>query len=298
MNKLNYELKLMCKRNRDGSFATQHDRARHLRQTAKQLTQLGYKHMSASSLKPKHIAALLELWQSETSPLTHKPISIGTIKNRMSVLRWWAEKINKQNVIPRSNKELGIPDRCLVPKQNIAYSLASKRIDTLPLHLQLSLRLQEHFGLRREESAKIIPWLAIRHDYLALESSWTKGGRERSIPIVTDEQRQLIKDLESYVGANGKASLIPAHMSYRQYLSHRQHHMASIGIRRSHGLRHQYAQQRYIALTKGLLLPRRLGGPLVREMSEREKQLDRSARLIISNELGHSRIEITRTYLG
>jgi len=297
MNRLTYELKIICKRNRDGSFATQHDRDRHLRLIAKQLTQLNFKNMGASSLKPKHVSALLVLWQSEVSPLTKKPISIGTIKNRMSVMRWWAEKINKQNVIPRTNKELGIPDRCLVPKENIAFSLASKKIDTLPLHLRLSLRLQEHFGLRREESAKIIPWLAIRNAELVLSPSWTKGGRERSIPIVTEEQRQLIKDLERYVGANGKASLIPPSISYRQYLSHRQHHMASIGIRRSHGLRHQYAQQRYLALTNGFL-PRRLGGLLVREMSEHEKRLDRSARLKISSELGHSRIEITRTYLG
>ena len=297
MNKLAYELKLMCKRNRDGSFATQADRARHLRLKAKQLSQLGFKNMGASSLKPKHVHVLLELWKGETSPLTKKPLSVGAIKNRMSVMRWWAEKINKQNIIPRTNKELGIPDRCLVPKKNIAFSLTSKQIEALPLHLQLSLRLQEQFGLRREESAKIIPWLAVRHKHIFLESSWTKGGRERSIPIVTDEQRQLIRELENYVGANGKASLIPASMSYRQYLSHRQHHMASIGIRRSHGPRHQYAQQRYLALSDGLL-PRRLGGPRVREMTDKERQIDTIARLTVSNELGHSRIGVTRTYLG
>ncbi len=167
----------------------------------------------------------------------------------------------------------------------------------MPLHLQLSLRLQEHFGLRREESAKIIPLDALSLTHLKLTASWTKGGRERSIPIVNIEQGDLISDLEDYVGTHGRTSLIPSHMSYRQYLSHRQHHLASIGIGRTHGLRHQVAQQRYLALTNGLL-PRKLGGPLRRKMTEAEKQIDTAARLKVSSELGHSRIGITRTYLG
>lgn len=297
MNKLAYELKLMCQRNRDGSFATQADRAQQLRKIAQQLSQLGYKNMGVSSLKPKHVEALVQLWNTEVSAITKKPISTGTIKNRMSSMRWWAEKINKRNVIPRTNKELGIPDRCLVPKENIAFSLDSKNIETLPLHLQLSLRIQELFGLRREESAKIIPFDALSLTHLNLSASWTKGGRERSIPIETHEQSELIADLEDYVGEHGRTSLIPSSMSYRQYLSHRQHHLSSIGIGRTHGLRHQFAQQRYLALSNGLL-PRRLGGPLVREMTEYEKTTETIARLSVSSELGHSRIGITRTYLG
>lgn len=297
MNKLAYELKQICQRNRDGSFATQADRAQQLRKIAQQLTELGYKNMGVSSLKPKHVEALIQRWKTEVSASTKRPISTGTIKNLMASMRWWAEKINKRNVIPRTNKELGIPDRCLVPKENIAFSLASKKIDTLPLHLQLSLRLQEHFGLRREESAKIIPLDALSLTHLNLSASWTKGGRERSIPISNIEQSELIADLEDYVGEYGRTSLIPPSMSYRQYLSHRQHHLASIGIRRSHGLRHQFAQQRYLALSNGLL-PRRLGGPLVLEMTEQEKTSDTFARLRVSSELGHSRIGITRTYLG
>ncbi len=175
----------------------------------------------------------------------------------------------------------GIPNRRLVSKENIAFSLASKNIEALPQYLQLSLRLQEHFGLRREESAKIIPLDALSLTHLKLTASWTKGGRERSIPIENIEQGDLIADLEDYVGTHGRTSLIPPNMSYRQYLSHRQHHLASIGIGRTHGL-----------------LPRKLGGPLRRKMTEAEKQIDTAARLKVSSELGHSRIGITRTYLG
>ena len=46
MRDLNYELKQMCRRNRDGSFATQRDRARVLDLVANQLHELGYRHMA------------------------------------------------------------------------------------------------------------------------------------------------------------------------------------------------------------------------------------------------------------
>ncbi|MBL8529767.1 MAG: integrase, partial [Burkholderiales bacterium] len=55
MRDLNYELKQLCRRNRDGSYATQHDRERVLDQIANQLHALGYRQMGAASLKSKHV---------------------------------------------------------------------------------------------------------------------------------------------------------------------------------------------------------------------------------------------------
>ena len=49
MRNLNYELKQICKRNRDGSYATQRDRRRALDLMAKQLAQMGFGQMSASA---------------------------------------------------------------------------------------------------------------------------------------------------------------------------------------------------------------------------------------------------------
>ena len=53
MRNLNYELKQLCHRNRDGSYATQADRERILDLIANQLHELGYRDMHATSLKPK-----------------------------------------------------------------------------------------------------------------------------------------------------------------------------------------------------------------------------------------------------
>ena len=65
MRDLNYELKQLCRRNRDGSYATQRDRERVLDLVAGQLQELGYRHMAAASLTPKHVEGLVERVQAE-----------------------------------------------------------------------------------------------------------------------------------------------------------------------------------------------------------------------------------------
>lgn len=63
-----------------------------------------------------------------------------------------------------------------------------------------------------------------------------------------------------------------------------------------HGLRHAYAQERYLALT-GWPSPA-AGGPASATLIAEQKALDRAARLEISQELGHIREQITTVYLG
>ena len=53
MRDLNFELKQLCRRNRDGSYATQRDREHGLALIATQLYELGYRLTDAASLKPK-----------------------------------------------------------------------------------------------------------------------------------------------------------------------------------------------------------------------------------------------------
>ena len=52
MRDLNYALKQLCRRNRDGSYATQADRERLLDQIADQLEEMGFRQMDAHSLSP------------------------------------------------------------------------------------------------------------------------------------------------------------------------------------------------------------------------------------------------------
>ena len=63
-----------------------------------------------------------------------------------------------------------------------------------------------------------------------------------------------------------------------------------------HGLRHHYAQARYVELT-GWKAPA-AGGPTSKQLNPDQKWIDREARLTISRELGHEREQITAVYLG
>ena len=63
-----------------------------------------------------------------------------------------------------------------------------------------------------------------------------------------------------------------------------------------HGLRHNYAQWRYKALT-GQACPKDGGAP-TKALTPADKIADREARMIIAEELGHSRLDVTKAYLG
>ena len=287
MQALNYELKQLCARNRDGSFATQADRERILTLVANQLREMGFVNMQAQSLKPKHVEKLVERWTAEG-------LSTGTVKNRMTELRWWAEKIGKANVVAKSNDVYGIADRRYVTNVSKARQLtAGDLAQVTDPYSRVSLQLQAAFGLRREESLKIQPAWADRGDRLVLKDSWTKGGRAREIPIRHVEQRQVLDEAKRVAG---RGSLIPADRSYVQQLRRFEYQCDRAGIHRVHGHRHQYAQERYRELT-GWSAPA-AGGPRSKELTREQKLIDRDARLTISRELGHEREQVTAIYCG
>jgi len=287
MRNLNFELKQLCQRNCDGSYATQRDRARVLDLVANQLQDLGYRHLAAASLKPKHVEGLVVQWQTEG-------LTVGTIKNRMAELRWWAEKIGKQNVMARDNEHYGIGNRRYVTNVSRARELSGSELTRITdPYTAMSLRLQAAFGLRRGESIKIRPEWADRGKYLVLKDTWTKGRRSREIPIRNADQRQVLDEAKALAG---RGSLIPANYSYVEQLRRFEYQCATAGVHRVHGHRHQYAQVRYKELT-GWPAPA-AGGPHSKELAPAQREADREARLTISAELGHDREQITTVYLG
>ncbi len=157
----------------------------------------------------------------------------------------------------------------------------------------MSLELQRAFGLRREEAIKISPSYADRGDRLELKASWTKGGKARVIPIRTAEQRTALDRARQLAGLG---ALIPPNRNYIQQLRLYEGQTLRAGLCGMHGLRHAYAQQRYQALT-GWLAPA-AGGPATATLTAEQKALDQSARLEISQELGHIREQITTVYCG
>ena len=287
MKDLNYQLSKLCRDNRDGGFSTQATRSRLLDLIANQLLALGYRRMQSTSLKPKHVDALLAHWREQG-------IRVGTLKNRLSALRWWAKKVNKPSIIARDNSIYGIGKRECVAKESKAQEQDERKLSLISdPFAKLSIRLQAAFGLRREESIKFSPSYAVQSDYIKLKASWTKGGRARTVPIRNDEQRQLLEEIKTLVKGG---SLIPADFNYVQQLNHYQRQLRNACLTKLHGLRHAYAQQRYFELT-GWKAPV-AGGPTSKQLTPAQLAPDYEARAIVSRELGHARAEISAVYLG
>ncbi len=289
MKNLIYSLHQICRHNRDGSYKTQADRQRILLLIGKQLLEMGYRLNHAGGLGTRHIEALVKRW-------TEEGLNPGSIKNRMSTLRWLAGKINKQNIVARTNDAYGIPVRRFVTNEDKGRDLTTGDLTAVEdPYTQMSLKLQAAFGLRREESIKFRPAYADRGDRLYLKASWTKGGRSREIPIRTTEQRALLEEAKALAAQTPRGSLIMRE-TYVAQLQVFKYHCAKAGIHHVHGHRHRYAQQRYQELT-GRLCPS-LGGPSSCHLEGDLKARDREARFIISAELGHARVSVTSIYCG
>ena len=207
MRGLNHQLKQLCWNNQEGSYGTQVQRERDLTLIANQLHEIGFRGMNSYSIRPKHVESLVGHW-------LENEVTTGTIKNRMSADRWWARKVNRQNVVVRSNDHYGIPNRTFVTNTSKAKSVIEADLAKVrDEHVRMSLEMQQAFGLRREESIKFMPNYADQGDHLNLKPSWTKGGKARVIPIRTKAQREVLDRAHKLAG---KGSLIPSSRNYRQ----------------------------------------------------------------------------------
>jgi integrase len=289
-----YSINECLKLNKNYSFASQADMRHMLNRCIKDLDEQGYMVAHINGLKPKHIHILVEHWKKQGK-------NPATIKNYMSKLRKVSVLLDKPQLVKTGNDAYQITQRSYMPTHNKAIHHVDFTKCTDPL-IRLSLEAQSLFGLRREESLKLVLSEAWQGNCLKIKPSWTKGGIGRTLHITNEEQRQWLSKAIQQVPTG--QSLIPASRTYKQHLSHYQVQTKQMGIKKCHGLRHAYAQRRYRELTrefdpnnKGLLSPIE-GGKSTKLLNSHERSLDYRAREIISRELGHSRLAITKIYCG
>ena len=286
MRQLNFDLKTLQARHREGAFITRRDRSYALDQAANLLHALGFRPLRATGLKRKHVNALVAEWQ-------RRGLAAGTVKNRMSALRWWAERVGRPGVVG-TNAAHGIGERRYVTNED-----RSRRLDAQQLaqvkdaHVRMALQLQAVFGLRREEAIKFTPAYADRGDRVRIKASWAKGGRAREIPIWNEHQRPVLDAARCLAGGG---ALIPGGRNYIAQRKVYERQTDAAGLARMHGLRHAYAQGRYEDLT-GWKAPA-AGGPRRRSLSPAKRRIDRAARLAIARELGHGRTAVVAQYCG
>ncbi len=286
MRDLNYDLKRLQAAHDDGSHGTRTARSYALAQIADTLHDLGFKGLRSTGLKRKHSVALVREWKRQGR-------SIGTMKNRMAHVRWWAKGIGRPGVVP-SNGALGIANREYVTNKDKSVVLDPDKLALVgDAHVVMALRLEAAFGLRREEAIKFTPARDDRGDRIRLKGSTTKGGRPREVPILKDSQRKLLDEARKLAGSG---ALIPPDRNYRQQLKIYENETRAAGLYRMHGLRHAYGISRYEELT-GWKAPA-AGGPRQRSLTGARRRIDGEARRTIARELGHGRAVVSSVYCG
>ena len=152
MQDLNYELKQLCARNRDGSFATQANRERILTLIANQLREMGFVNMHVQSLKPKHVEKLVRALAGGRVERRHaqEPHGDPALVGR--------EDRQAQRRRQEQRRRTAFPIGATSPTSAKPAQLTSGDLaQVTDPYTRMSLRLQATFGLRREESLKIRP---------------------------------------------------------------------------------------------------------------------------------------------
>lgn len=219
--------------------------------------------------------------------------AINTVMNLVTKNRW-------ESISP--TKDCGIMLRTAI-RQDAPGALAQEVYIKAKEAVELLLgdraaaiiELTREFGLRSKEASFLNVHKAIEEsikDAGITITVGTKGGRKRKVPITNPTQIEALKRART---AQGKErSVMPVDQNWKSWREGELRAAREIVKKHTggglHDLRATYACVRYMILT-GHPAPC-AGGVIV------NKEADKAARLIISAELGHGRIDVTNEYLG
>ncbi|OAI20192.1 hypothetical protein A1359_21285 [Methylomonas lenta] len=205
-------------------------------------------------------------------------------------------------------RDCGIPKRRYIPATSKA--MPQSQHDQLQTsvddeHITVLLNLQRTLGLRFKESALLDAqkaWRQAQRECRITVFSGTKGGKRRQVPV----SAEALVALKKAANLQDGPTMIPANLRYVDFRDHcyRQAQQQHFHF---HGQRHHYAQQRYQALT-GVPAPINTDTAksawhayMAMQLHIDEataETLDHLARSILSQELGHERLEVVRVYIG
>lgn len=295
------------------SFARKGARWTECMAMAHDLHNLNFRILIPTQFKAKHVVALTRYWES-------KRLLPQSILQKVCILRTLLGWVNKEHVIANLKDEQlyanpEVMKRDLVAKNDKGWEKKDKEIlpdnwtekDT-PLdrinrvvnddaHVARQLKLSHYFGLRAKETMMFRP--GIDYDVengIIRVGRGTKGGRPRVVPVVTNEQKAFLREcIKALDGA--KDSMMPTEVKLLPWIKHYYKVCNRNGISRAagftpHGLRHGYAHRLFEAKTGQK--PSAVTG----EKVDMDLTIKRIARLLVSEDLGHSRDSIASAYLG
>ena len=280
------------------SHATINDRNKFFDKLIRDLHALDYKLVELENLKPKHIQALVSLWERQG-------LSASSLQKRFSYLRLLCQWLGKPGMIGDPDHYLNDPNRyrreyaARYDKswqgQDVDQATVIARVEQKDPRVALMLRLIFAFGLRVQEASLFRPQLDDLSDHIQVIAG-TKGGRPRVVAIDNDEQRAILEQVRQACITSGR-SLIPKTYTLKQWLRHVYYVLEACGVSRQHGIvahggRHDYANRLFEELTGE---PSAVRGGRGEHLT---REQERTARLEVSARLGHAREAVTGAYFG
>ena len=109
--------------------------------------------------------------------------------------------------------------------------------------------MRQAFGLRSQESLLSVDVTTKPDGSQTLRVTGCKGGRDRDVPIRTDQQRETINRVQQHVRDNGQKTLIPNNLLLEQGYDAQANALSDVGAVKkdstnAHAARHNYAQER------------------------------------------------------
>ena len=254
------------------------------------------KFQSPTLITQKDFLKLAQFWQE-------KGYATGTMQDKVAALRHIlaacgnsrADVSNKALGIENSKRDvlnIGNENRGCKPLQETALNSIKDN------SVRVAIKLIIQYGLRRDEALHAVWALSKGRDIgqggiLSIQGSWAKNGRPRSFQMA--DNGLALKDAAALVKGfeiKGKVEQFRSRLD-RQFtkLKATENNKAL----HPHGLRHNYAQSRYLEIT-GLAAPA-AQGLNYKDMNKEQRALYHSACKEIAQEMGHTRPEISNTYL-
>ncbi|SEA76487.1 MAG: integrase domain-containing protein [Candidatus Thiothrix putei] len=160
--------------------------------------------------------------------------------------------------------------------------------------------LAREFGLREREAilGNLERWHQEAKEKGAINvTEGTKGGRGHEVDRWVPVSQTGLQTLERAIAASpeGSRNLLATHEIYISFvhgeLNKAREHLKEAGIGKYHELRAAYACERYEQLTGHL-------APVLGDGMSASRESDREAREILTEELGHGRIDVVSAYIG
>ena len=288
------------RQNKIVSHETVDVRKDHLLLALRELRGQGYKLESVYNLRQKHVEALARSWEESG-------LSASTIANRISSLRALSLWIGKPGMIQKAADYVqnpGTVQRQQATTEDKSWSAAGVDIDAMiglveqhDARVGLMVRLMKAFGLRKKEAVMFRPWKADLGLAIRVRDG-TKGGRERVIPIETEEQRSIL-ELAKTRAKHVNDHIGPPDLNLEQALRRVNYVFEKFGLTKrglgvtAHGLRHEHLNNLYENLT-GVPSPVRSSSVT----ATIDRHLHDVARARVSQEAGHNRLNISNAYIG